>query len=201
MLESCQLKLNPLAFLPLHPLIPLRSPALLKPSSSPSSSLTCASLPPNPSHVPHLTRRSLLTTAISTLAAASLATYAPQNALCAPAAITAARSALDACDEKITNAKWDGVRTVIASGALVSMKKTIGETAKLLPDDLRGPYVGFGEDLLTALKLLDGAVYGNVFIGEDRQILGTKIDYDTPRVYLQDAKDALDAMIEIADEG
>lgn len=64
---------------------------------------------------------------------------------------------------------------------------------------MRAAVAGTSEDLQTALKLLDGAVYGNVFIGEDRQILGTKIDYDTPRIYLADAKAALDTLVELGE--
>lgn len=80
----------------------------------------------------------------------------------------------------------------------MSIKKTSAALAQELPEDLRPVAIGVGEDLLTALKLLDGAVYGNVFIGEDRQILGTRVDYDTPRVYLADAKAALDTLASLA---
>lgn len=79
------------------------------------------------------------------------------------------------------------------------MKRYANELAKDLPQDLQAAVLGTSEELQTALKLLDGAVYGNVFIGEDRQILGTKIDYDTPRIYLADAKTALDTLIELGE--
>jgi hypothetical protein len=87
---------------------------------------------------------------------------------------------------------------VIASDPLVYAKQNIIQLAAGLDEDLRGPVLALKEDLLSGLKLLDGVVYGNVFVGVDRQILGTKIDYGTPRVYLQDSKDALDTIIEIA---
>lgn len=65
-------------------------------------------------------------------------------------------------------------------------------------EELRGPVVGLREDLVSAIRLLDTSVYSNVFVGEDREILGTKVDFDVPRIYLADVKEALDALIEIA---
>lgn len=38
------------------------------------------------------------------------------------------------------------------------------------------------QDVLDHVQYLDTFSYNNVFIGEDRQILGTRIDYDTPRM-------------------
>lgn len=37
------------------------------------------------------------------------------------------------------------------------------------------------QDVLDHIQFLDSFSYNNVFVGEERQILGTKIDYDTPR--------------------
>lgn len=62
--------------------------------------------------------------------------------------------------------------------------------------ELRATFVGLREDFLSSARLLDTAVYSNIFVGEDRQVLGTKVDYDTPRAYLAELKEALDALIE-----
>jgi hypothetical protein len=87
---------------------------------------------------------------------------------------------------------------VIASEPLVYARQNVLQLVSGLDEDLRAPVLALKEDLLSGLKLLDGVVYGNVFVSPDREILGTKIDYDTPRLYLQDSKDALDSMIGIA---
>lgn len=39
-----------------------------------------------------------------------------------------------------------------------------------------------------------------VFVDESRQVLGLKIDYNTPKMYLLDTKTALDQIIELAAE-
>lgn len=36
--------------------------------------------------------------------------------------------------------------------------------------------------MLDHVQYLDSFSYNNVFIGEERRILGTKIDFDTPRL-------------------
>lgn len=146
---------------------------------------------------PESTRRAVLVAA-----AAALLVPARGVRGAAPAiadTISAARTALGSIDGRIDAARWDGVRTVLAAEPLHSLRKAATAAAPGLPEDLREPFLGAAEDMLTALRLLDGVVYGNVFIGEDRQILGTKVDLDTPRVYLADAKEALEMMADIVD--
>lgn len=86
----------------------------------------------------------------------------------------------------------------MATDPVVHAKDFVRDLAAQVDDDRRVPALGMREDLMSALKLLDGAVYSNVFIGEDREILGTKVDFNTPRIYLQDAKSVLDDLIELA---
>lgn len=39
-----------------------------------------------------------------------------------------------------------------------------------------------------------------MFVGEDRQILGTKIDYDTPKEELAKTKEAMDKLLQLIDK-
>jgi hypothetical protein len=159
--------------------------------------------------LPHPSRRAVLAAAAASAllrscgAASPAAATSTQSPPTAPIGntLSAARTALGTLDSKIADARWDGVRTVLAAAPLATVRKTAGAAANGLPEDLRAPFLGAAEDLATALRLLDGVVYGNVFIGEDRQILGTKVDFDTPRIYLADAKEALEFMAEIIDAG
>lgn len=43
-------------------------------------------------------------------------------------------------------------------------------------------FLGMRQDVLDHLQYLDSFSYNNVFVGEERQILGTKIDFETPRM-------------------
>lgn len=108
------------------------------------------------------------------------------------------RTRVDDIDSLITGAKWDSVRTVLATRPVVAVKDACNQLLEASSEDLTGPIVGLREDLVSAVRLLDTSVYANVFIGEDRQILGTKVDYDVPRIYLADLKEALDSLIDIA---
>lgn len=108
------------------------------------------------------------------------------------------RARVDDIDPLIAAAKWDSVRTVLASRPVVGVKDVCNQLRDASSQDARGAIIGLREDLQSAIRLLDTSVYANVFIGEDREILGTKVDYDVPKVYLGDVKDALDSLIDIA---
>lgn len=127
-----------------------------------------------------------------------------ERALAAPVpsvdTLYAIRARLNDIDPLITNAKWDSVRTVLAQHPVRDAKEVCEKMLKENQEDLRGVIVGLREDMLSAIRLLDTSVYANVFVGEDREILGTKVDYDVPRVYLADLKDAVDALIQVAEE-
>lgn len=130
---------------------------------------------------------------------AQTADDAPAQIADALATLKAARTAIDACDPCIDAAKWDTVRTILATYPVVTTKASVKNLARVLPDDIRGAVLGMNQDLLSALKFLDTAVYSNVFVGEEREILGTKIDFDTPRAYLADAKAVLDELIDLVE--
>lgn len=87
---------------------------------------------------------------------------------------------------------------MLAKQPVVSARDACNALMTSADDDLRGAVVGLREDLVSAIKLLDTSVYSNVFVGEDREILGVEVDFDVPRIYLTDLKDTLDALIEIA---
>lgn len=108
-----------------------------------------------------------------------------------------ARTTVDGIDALIDAAKWDGVRTVLAKEPVVGVGRLLRRVVEGANEDVGGAVVGLREELLSALKLLDTAVYANVFVGEERQLLGTKIDFDTPRLYLRDVKEALDSILEV----
>lgn len=108
------------------------------------------------------------------------------------------RTRVDDIDPLITAAKWDSVRTVLAKQPVVSARDACNALLTGANDDLRGAVAGLREDLESAIRLLDTSVYSNVFVGEDREILGVRVDFDVPRIYLADLKDTLDALIEIA---
>lgn len=109
-----------------------------------------------------------------------------------------ARARLDAVDGLINDAKWDSIRTLLSRDPVSSTRQACNDLLVGASLDLRGAVVGLREDAISAIRLLDTSVYANVFVGEDRQILGTKVDYEVPRTYLADLKDALDALIDIA---
>lgn len=58
----------------------------------------------------------------------------------------------------------------------------VAELAKQAEDDDSALLLGLRQDLLDHVQYLDSFSYNNVFVGEERQILGTKIDFDTPRM-------------------
>ncbi|CAM9740519.1 unnamed protein product [Discosporangium mesarthrocarpum] len=93
-----------------------------------------------------------------------------------------ARRQLDPVDDMITGCKWDAIRNVIKTAPLANLKGVILELSRQpsLEEDA-GAILGMREDFLGHLQFLDTFAYNNVFIGEDRQILGTKVDFDVPR--------------------
>lgn len=109
-----------------------------------------------------------------------------------------ARVQVNTIDDLINKARWDSIRTVLSKDPVNKTKDACNTLIKDSNMDTRGALVGLKEDALSSIQLLDTSVYSNVFIGEDRQILGTKIDYDVPRSYLAELKDALDALIDVA---
>lgn len=113
--------------------------------------------------------------------------------------LRAARKQLDDADALIDTARWDSVRTLLVSPPMRDAQDAVRRgVAGALPD-VRGAWVGLREDSLSAAKLLDAAVYTNVFIGEDRKVLGTPVDYDTPRIYLQQLKEAYDELVALSE--
>lgn len=122
-----------------------------------------------------------------------------ERALAAPLqTLRQIRATVDDIDPLIAAAKWDSVRTLLAREPVVGAREACNALLDVKGEELRGPVVGLREDLVSAIRLLDTSVYSNVFVGEDREILGTKVDFDVPRIYLADVKEALDALIEIA---
>ncbi len=115
------------------------------------------------------------------------------------AAIRTARKRLDDVDDMITAARWDGVRTLLASPTLRQGQDAVKQLSSVASADMRGAWIGLREDVLSASRLLDTAVYSNVFVGEDRKVLGTAVDYDTPRLYLVQLKEAYDQLAELAE--
>lgn len=112
--------------------------------------------------------------------------------------LQSARQKLDEVDALISSARWNAVRTVLAREPVSRTKEACNTLIGESDSSMRGAIVGLREDALSDIRLLDTAVYSNVFVGEDRQILGTKVDYDVPRIYLKELKDALDELIGIA---
>lgn len=51
-----------------------------------------------------------------------------------------------------------------------------------MDEDESAILMGMRQDVLDHVQYLDSFSYNNVFVGEDRQILGTKKDFDTPRM-------------------
>ena len=147
------------------------------------------------------TRRAFVSS-LGTLFALSAATHL-ERVLADESSITtlrSARSELDRVDALIDSARWDAVRTVLAKEPVNRTKQACNELLTRSDSSMKGAIVGLREDALSGIRLLDTAVYSNVFVGEDRQILGTKVDYDVPRVYLKELKAALDELIEVASQ-
>lgn len=61
-------------------------------------------------------------------------------------------------------------------------QNVVVELAKQADDDESALLLGLRQDVLDHVQYLDSFSYNNVFVGEERQILGTKIDFDTPRM-------------------
>lgn len=64
----------------------------------------------------------------------------------------------------------------------VAQQNIIAELARQADEDDSPLLLGMRQDVLDHVQYLDSFSYNNVFIGEERQILGTKIDFDTPRM-------------------
>lgn len=123
-----------------------------------------------------------------------------ERAMASPlSTLQSARDKLNEVDGLITAAKWDSVRTLLAKDPVNRTKEACNNLVASASNEARGAIVGLREDLMSGIQLLDTSVYSNVFVGEDREILGTKVDYDVPRLYLTDVKEALDGLIEIAE--
>lgn len=58
----------------------------------------------------------------------------------------------------------------------------IAELARQSDEDESALLLGLRQDVLDHVQFLDSFSYNNVFVGEERQILGTKIDFATPRL-------------------
>lgn len=61
-------------------------------------------------------------------------------------------------------------------------QNVIAELARQSDDDESALLLGLRQDVLDHVQYLDSFSYNNVFVGEERRILGTKIDFDTPRM-------------------
>eukprot|EP00752_Nemacystus_decipiens_P008766 g7822.t3 len=108
-----------------------------------------------------------------------------------------ARKQLDPVDQMIDDARWDSIRTIIKTSPLSDVKNVIAELARQSDDDESALLLGLRQDVLDHVQYLDSFSYNNVFVGEERQILGTKIDFDTPRMELRQAREAFDIIMEV----
>ncbi|CAM9631312.1 unnamed protein product [Ectocarpus sp. 8 AP-2014] len=108
-----------------------------------------------------------------------------------------ARTQLDPVDQMIEDAKWDGIRNIIKTSPLADVKNVIAELARQSDEDDSALLLGLRQDVLDHVQYLDSFSYNNVFVGEERQILGTKIDFDTPRMELRQAREAFDIIMEV----
>lgn len=166
------------------------------------SSFVCCGEPLPRTPRPYLSTRRTFVSSLGALlafsASAKLERVLAADGAAALASLQQMRARVDDIDGLISSARWDAVRTVLATRPVVGAKDACNGLLAGAPQDLAGAIVGLREDLLSAIRLLDTSVYANVFVGEDRQILGTKVDFDVPRTYLGDVKETLDALIEIA---
>mmetsp|Transcript_1458 Transcript_1458/g.3030 ORF Transcript_1458/g.3030 Transcript_1458/m.3030 type:complete len:214 (+) Transcript_1458:1193-1834(+) len=112
-------------------------------------------------------------------------------------AVRRARTRLDDVPALVKAAKWDSVRTLLATKPVVELKPVLKELGRVSDSDTAGILSGLREDLMTSLRLLDTAVYNNVFVDESRVALGVKVDFITPIGYLNDALDAIDSILEL----
>eukprot|EP00903_Cladosiphon_okamuranus_P006297 g6175.t1 len=108
-----------------------------------------------------------------------------------------ARKQLDPVDKMIDDARWDAIRTIIKTSPLSDVKNALAELARQSDDDESALLLGLRQDVLDHVQYLDSFSYNNVFVGEERQILGTKIDFDTPRMELRQAREAFDIIMEV----
>jgi len=106
-----------------------------------------------------------------------------------------ARKELSTVDEVINAAKWDRVRTILAKPPVSSLKADMKAISDKLEKEKLGDALDALYDTLDNLGNLDDFVYTNVFVGEDRQILGLKLDYASPTRYWKAALETLDAFI------
>mmetsp|Transcript_27577 Transcript_27577/g.47608 ORF Transcript_27577/g.47608 Transcript_27577/m.47608 type:complete len:233 (-) Transcript_27577:136-834(-) len=116
--------------------------------------------------------------------------------------IVQARQALDGVDSLIKAGKWDGVRTILGKAPFPTLKKELQAAASQISDpDAEGDAEDVLYELLDDIGFLDDFCYTNVFIGEERQVLGTKIDYETPLLYWRQSVEKLEAFLALVDEG
>ncbi|CAM9744762.1 unnamed protein product [Scytosiphon promiscuus] len=108
-----------------------------------------------------------------------------------------AKNQLDPVDKLIEDAKWDAIRNIIKTSPLADIKNVIAELARQTDDDESALLLGLRQDVLDHVQYLDSFSYNNVFVGEERRILGTKVDFDTPRMELRQAREAFDIIIEV----
>jgi len=109
-------------------------------------------------------------------------------------AIRGARNRLDDVDALIDGARWDGVRTLLRSEPILDAQDAVKALAASSEEELQYAWYGFREDMIQASKLLDIAVYSNASsdIGDS--------DYEAPKLYLQQLKDAYDALVELSEQ-
>ncbi|CAM9943984.1 unnamed protein product, partial [Hapterophycus canaliculatus] len=108
-----------------------------------------------------------------------------------------ARKQLDPVDKLIEDAKWDAIRNIIKTSPLADIKNVIAELARQTDEDESALLLGLRQDVLDHVQYLDSFSYNNVFVGEERRILGTKVDFDTPRMELRQAREAFDIIVEV----
>ncbi|CAM9286526.1 unnamed protein product [Ectocarpus fasciculatus] len=108
-----------------------------------------------------------------------------------------AKTQLDPVDQMIEDAKWDAIRNIIKTSPLADVKNVIAELARQSDEDDSALLLGLRQDVLDHVQYLDSFSYNNVFVGEERRILGTKIDFDTPRMELRQAREAFDIIMEV----
>lgn len=185
----------------------LTSSLIICKSQSLSSDSIKHSKTQHPLHLPILVTRRTFVSACGTLFALSsaanmekvfAATITTDKSISPLQVLENARVQVNTIDDLINKARWDSIRTILSKDPVSKTKDACNILIKGSSLETRGVLVGLKEDALSSIQLLDTSVYSNVFVGEDRQILGTKVDYDVPRSYLTDLKNALDALIDMA---
>lgn len=108
-------------------------------------------------------------------------------------AIRCGRNRLDDVDALIDAASWDRVRTVLRSGPILDAQDAVKALAASSSEELQFAWYGFREEMIGASKRLDFAVYSNGYSGDS-------VDYETPKLYLQQLKDAYDGLVELSEQ-